>query len=152
MSHSLEVRVPFLEHQIVDFAFSLPDETKLGPFSMISSHNPSYRATGAKKILIDSCRDLLPEDIDLQEKRGFGMPFEEWMKGPLKDIVEDTLSSESVRKRGLFNNDAVQRLKTKFYRNEKISWAQIWVLMITELWFREVVDKIQFNKRQSVLE
>jgi len=141
MAHSLEVRVPFLDYRIVELALSLPDNTKLGDISKISSAYVSYRKTGAKRILIDSFKDLLPQDIDHQEKRGFGMPFEIWLKGPLKDIMEDALSSESVRKRGLFEGDAIKLLKKQFYRG-KVGWAQIWLLMIIELWAREVLDKI----------
>nr|WP_320161335.1 asparagine synthase (glutamine-hydrolyzing) [uncultured Methanoregula sp.] len=141
MAHSLEVRVPFLDQIIVELALSLPDDTKLGDISTISSEYDSYRKTGAKRILIDAFKDLLPKDIDLQEKRGFGMPFEIWLKGPLKDILEDALSSESVRERGLFNADAVIALKKQFFRG-KVSWAQIWLLMIIELWCREVIDTL----------
>ena len=148
MAHSLEVRVPLLDHPIVELALSLPDDTKLGDISKISSAFESYRKTGAKKILIDSFKDLLPEDIDLQEKRGFGMPFEIWLKGPLKDIMEDALSSESVRKRGFFEVDTVQRLKKQFYRG-KVSWAQIWLLMIIELWCREVLDNLPTHEEGS---
>jgi asparagine synthase (glutamine-hydrolysing) len=144
MAHSLEIRVPFLDHHIVELALSLPDDTKLGDISKISSAYESYKKTGAKRILIDAFRDLLPPEIDLQEKHGFGMPFEAWLKGPLKDILEEALSSESIRKRGLFNADAVQQLKKQFFRN-KVSWAQIWLLMIIELWCREVLDKIPFD-------
>ena len=144
MAHSLEVRVPFLDYHIMELALSLPDETKLGDISKISSAYESYKKTGAKRILIDAFRDLLPPEIDLQEKHGFGMPFEAWLKGPLQGILEDTLSSESVRKRGLFNADAVQQLKKQFFRS-KVSWAQIWLLIIIELWCREVLDKIPFD-------
>jgi asparagine synthase (glutamine-hydrolysing) len=141
MAHSLEVRVPFLDQHIVELALSLPDDTKLGEISKISSAYESYRKTGAKRILVDTFKDLLPQDIDLQEKRGFGMPFEIWLKGPLKNIMEEALSPESVRKRGLFEVEAVQELKKQFYRG-KVSWAQIWLLMIIELWCREVLDTL----------
>jgi asparagine synthase (glutamine-hydrolysing) len=144
MAHSLEVRVPLLDYRIVELALSLPDNTKLGDISKIFSAYESYRKTGAKRILIDSFKDLLPHDIDLQEKRGFGMPFEIWLKGPLKDTMEDALSSESVLKRGLFEGNAIQQLKKQFYRG-KVSWAQIWLLMIIELWCREVLDNLPKN-------
>jgi len=146
MSHSLEVRVPFLDRHLAEFAFSLPDETKLGDFSKISSQNQSYRSTGAKRILIDSCKDLLPKDIDLQEKRGFGMPFEAWMKGSLKDVIEDTLSEDSIKKRGLFNSNAIQKLTIGFFRNEKTGWSHVWLLMIIELWCREVIDTCPYTR------
>jgi asparagine synthase (glutamine-hydrolysing) len=141
MAHSLEVRVPFLDYHVVELALSLPDDTKLGDSSKISSVYDSYRKTGAKRLLIDAFKDLLPEDIDLQEKRGFGMPFEIWLKDPLKEIMEDALSPESVQQRGLFNIDGVQQLKKQFYE-DRASWTQIWLLMIIELWCREVLDSL----------
>ena len=112
----------------------------------ITSSSQSYRTTGAKRILIDSCRDLIPEDLDLQEKRGFGMPFGAWLNGPLKEILEDTLSKESIEKRGLFTADVVEDIKLKFYRG-KSGWPQVWLLMITELWCREVLDKLPGPKK-----
>ena len=142
MSHSLEVRVPYLDRRIIELAHSLPDETKLGTIQMISSRSQSYRTTGAKRILIDSCRDLVPEDLDLQEKRGFGMPFGNWLEGSLKELVLDTLSPESIRKRGLFSTEQVNKIKMRFYQGRS-SWDQIWLLMIIELWCREVLDNVK---------
>lgn len=142
MSHSLEVRVPLLDPVVTDLALSLPERTKLGDLSGIASPaSATYRETGAKKILVDAGRGLLPEGLDLQPKRGFGMPFEAWLKSSLRDILEDTLSSAAVRKRGLFDETAVSELKSQFLVG-RIAWPRPWLLMITELWCREVLDKI----------
>jgi asparagine synthase (glutamine-hydrolysing) len=76
MAHSLEVRVPFLDPPLIDLALSLPSGTKLGnPVPGGRRGAASYRDTGAKRILIDAGKGLLPEGMDLQGKRGFGMPF-----------------------------------------------------------------------------
>ena len=140
MSHSLEVRVPFLDHVIVDAALSLPDRAKLGNISGISNFaKATYRETGAKRILIDVGCDLLPEGIDLQEKRGFGMPFDAWLKGSLRDVLDDTLSLASVNNRQYFDAKEVQFTKDAFLSG-KIGWVFPWLLMITELWCREVLD------------
>ena len=79
------------------------------------------------------------------------MPFELWPKGPLNDIMEDALSSESVQKRGLFDAVTVQRIKTQFYRG-RVSWAQIWLLMIIELWCREVLDTLPTTQNVNLRE
>ena len=140
MSHSLEVRVPFLDPMIADVAFSLPDSTKLDDTVNISDPaEATYRQMGAKRILIDAGRGLLPDGMDLQKKRGFGMPFNSWLKGSLRDVLDDTLSPESVNKRGYFQVEAVQLVKNDFFSG-KIAWVFPWLLMITELWCREVLD------------
>lgn len=141
MSHSLEVRVPFLDPLVTDIALSLPSKTKLGDVSEIANFNSaSYRQTGAKKILIDACKGFLPDGFDLQPKRGFSMPFDSWLKGPLRDVMEDTLSGQTVRRRGFFDVKAVNGVKSKFLSGQQ-GWSQPWLLMMTELWSREVLDK-----------
>jgi asparagine synthase (glutamine-hydrolysing) len=140
MAHSLEVRVPFIDPTVVDFALSIPPEAKLGSIDKIANASSrSYRATGAKRILIDSVRDLLPQDIDVQTKHGFGMPFGHWLNGPLRDVLEDALSEKSVRLRGLFDEKAVTSIKAEFLRDQS-DWSRPWLLMITELWCRQVLD------------
>ena len=139
MSHSLEVRVPFIDPKIVDIALSLPDHTKLGDTFALSDANATYRESGTKKILVDVGRSILPDDIDSQKKSGFGMPFDSWLKGPLRDVLDDTLSSSSVRSRGYFTTKEVERVKNAFLR-DGLSWVFPWLLMMTELWCREVLD------------
>ena len=85
MAHSLEVRVPFLDPALVELVLSLPYKTKLGdPPHRKPPGTGTYRETGAKKILIDAGKGLLPEGMDLQGKRGFGMPMSTWLLGPLR--------------------------------------------------------------------
>lgn len=139
MAHSLEVRVPFLDPVVTDTALSLPREAKLRDLGKLPiSAAATYRETGTKKILVDIGKGLLPDGLDLQKKRGFGMPFESWLKGPLRDVLEDALSPSAVQQRGFFDADAVQTLK-KSFQVGKISWPKPWLLMITELWCREVL-------------
>lgn len=141
MSHSLEVRVPFLDPVITDLALSLPESTKLGDLSGIARPaSATYREAGVKKILIDSGKGLLPAGLDLQPKRGFGMPFDSWLKGALLDVMEDTLSEKAVRQRGFFDIKTVNGVKSKFLSGQQ-GWSQPWLLMMTELWSREVLDE-----------
>jgi asparagine synthase (glutamine-hydrolysing) len=144
MSHSLEVRVPYLDPVIADIAMSLPDEAKLAKLSDFSSFGEavaaSYRATGAKRILLDIGKKFLPADFDLTPKRGFGMPFGDWLRGPLLDVLEDTLSVEATRKRGLLDPAAVTTVKHEFL-NKSGPWYKPWLLMMLELWSREVLDR-----------
>lgn len=141
MAHSLEVRVPFLDSAISDIAFSLPINAKLNPgVSVANPYLATYRETGIKKILVDIGRNLLPENMDNQPKRGFGMPFGSWLNTDLKDVLEDTLSINSVRSRGIFDENEVQGIKNNFYLG-RTGWPHPWLLMMIELWCREVLDK-----------
>lgn len=139
MSHSLEVRVPYLDTVIADLALSLPDEAKLSP-SAASAPQNTYRATGAKRILIDAGRALLPKDLDLQAKRGFAMPFDQWLSGSLRDVFEHALADETVEKRGWFNVNETAGLRDSFLAGT-IHWPQPWLLMMVELWASQVLDK-----------
>ncbi len=148
MSHSLEVRVPFMDHLFIDMALSLPDNTKLKNINSIKPSSHTYRDTGSKKILIDASDNLLPPGMDLQQKRGFGMPFDSWLKNPLKDVMDDTLSFSTIKKRGFFNAQEVQSVREKFL-NSNTSWVYPWLLMITELWCREVLDQSTYTKHKN---
>jgi asparagine synthase (glutamine-hydrolysing) len=141
MAHSLEVRVPFLDPLLTDLAQSLPRETKLGSLEELANpETASYRDTGAKKVLVDACEGLLPPGIDRQPKRGFGMPFDIWLKGSLREVFDDALSPSSIKRRGFFNQDEVTQLKKNFLAGRH-SWPQPWLLMMTELWCREILDQ-----------
>ncbi len=141
MAHSLEVRVPYLDVRLIDVALSLPDETKLGHLQAANPHpDGTYHETGAKKILIDAGRHLLPEGIDRQVKRGFGMPFDAWLRGPLRDVLDDALSIPSLKKRGFFDVREVQEIRRRFLEGQ-LSWVFPWLLIVTELWCREVLDR-----------
>ena len=145
MSHSLEVRVPFLDPVLSDLALSLPRSAKLGNLTGVSNpETASYRDTGAKRILVDAGEGLLPPGMDMQPKRGFGMPFDAWLKGPLREVFDDTTSPFTLKKRGFFDETAVARLRSSFLSGKcgwrKCGWPQPWLLMMTELWCREVLD------------
>jgi hypothetical protein len=68
------------------------------------------------------------------------MPFNSWLKGPLRDVLLDTLSAESVTQRGLLDADAVTGVRDQFLSGVT-DWPQPWLLMMIELWSREVLDK-----------
>jgi asparagine synthase (glutamine-hydrolysing) len=141
MAHSLEVRVPFLDPVIADLALSLPDSAKLGSNPRASSHAPrSYREAGTKRVLLDVAKDLLPPGFDTRPKTGFSMPFNSWLKGPLRDVLLDTLSVPAVTKRGLLDTQAVTGVRDQFLSGTT-DWPQPWLLMMIELWAREVLDK-----------
>ncbi len=148
MYHSLEVRVPYLDHELVNRTLSLPDRAKIGELDHLD--NPAratYRATGAKRILIDVGRSLLPKDLDMQPKRGFGMPFNSWLRGPLRDVLTDALSENNVRQRGWLHVPNVTQIRDNFLQGH-LDWPQPWLLMMLELWIREVVENANHSGRE----
>ena len=152
MAHSLEVRVPYLDPVVVDTALSLPDDSKMGDVSKLTAPGQStYRETGAKRILIDVGRPMLPEDFDLQPKRGFGMPFDTWLRGPLRDTLLETLSEQTVKKRGFLDVNETSTVRAAFLEG-RLSWPQPWLLMMFELWCREVLQRSYGQLGQHVLD
>jgi len=145
MIHSLEVRVPFLDVDVADFAFSLPNESKLSTSEATSDPYASYTESGVKKIVCDLAREYLPNSFfDNRSKRGFSLPYSDWLKGPLKDILYDTLSEDNIRATGLFDAKTVQNVLREF-ENGLRPWSHPWILMITELWVREVLKPKQLK-------
>lgn len=140
MALSLEVRVPFLDPDILDLALALPPSAKLLPAAAgLDPYRASYRESGAKRIVIDMGRGLLPDDLDRQCKRGFALPFAAWLQGPLRDVLRDTLDADTVERRGLVRGEKAARLREHFLAG-RVGWPKPWLLMMLELWCRRVLD------------
>ena len=126
MAHSLEVRVPFVDHHVVEFVYGLP---------------PGWerRWGHPKRLLEASLRDVIPPGISDKKKQGFALPMAKWMRGDLREILEDVLSEESLRRRGIFSPKEVRRLYARFLEGRS-TYPLIWFLSVLELWFREMLD------------
>ena len=145
MSHSLEVRVPYLDIVVANTALSLPDQTKIDLTQSIDATQNTYRATGVKRILIDVGRPFLPKNFDIQPKRGFSMPFDAWLKGPLNNIVNETLSEDRIRQRGWLDPQTVTEIKNGFFNGHR-HWSQPWLLMMIELWATSFFDQQEVGR------
>ena len=145
MAHSLEVRVPFLDPKVADAALSLPESAKIGNGKVvINAGQKSYLEAGTKRILMDVGRPLLPEGFDQAPKRGFVMPFSAWLRGPLREILEETLGDECVRRRGLLDVQSVSAVRRSFTNRptgDQLDWMRPWLLVVLELWCREVLEQ-----------
>lgn len=142
MAHSLEVRVPLFDTEIMDLALSMPASARLGtPGPKADVANATYRDLGSKRVLIDAGKRLgvLPESIDLQPKRGFVLPMAKWLENDLRDVLEDGLSERSVSERGLFDAGEVRAVRDGFMEG-RVHWTRPWLLLLTELWCRRFVD------------
>lgn len=138
MAHSLEVRVPFLDLPLLDLALSLPAHTKLGPVTGAEREDITYNESGTKRILLDVSRRVLGRDLGKQPKRGFAMPFDAWLRGPLRPLLMETTSGGAPGG-GLLDPVAVAGVRDDFFAGKR-SWAGPWLLMMLELWRQEVLQ------------
>lgn len=125
MANSLEVRTPFLDYTVVDFAFSLPSTFK------IDRHD-------RKKIVRDAFRDLLPDEIYHRRKQGFEVPLLKWFRSELRPLITDDLLSDTfVAEQGIFHPEAIKRLKKKLFSNSPgEAVAQVWALIVFQYWWK----------------
>jgi asparagine synthase (glutamine-hydrolysing) len=126
MAHSLEVRQPLIDHEVMEFAASLPGSMKL-------------RGMTTKFLLREVAKDLLPKRILTRPKQGFSVPVDRWMREDLAPLSRDLLLDQSTRERGILEPKAVENLLKKQQQGEPRGF-QIWVLMILELWYRECLE------------
>lgn len=119
MAHALEVRVPFLDHELVAYVMGVPDQFKY----------PS----SPKKLLVDAASDLLPKEIVNRPKMGFTLPWEQWLKKELYSFAKEKI--ESLSERSLFHSHYIQNLWSLFLQGDPyITWSRIWQLIVLESW------------------
>ena len=123
MAHSIEVRPPFLDHRIVEFAATLPPEFKM-------------RGSKQKVVLKHLMRRKLPESVLRRKKMGFDFPAHEWLRGPLRQILQDTLAWGMAEHGQLFRPAAIDALmRSHFERRANVGY-HLWGLMILFLWMK----------------
>lgn len=129
MRNSLEVRVPFLDYRIVNFAFSLPVSSKI---------NAMYK----KRIVQDAFRNYLPKELYNRPKKGFEVPLLQWFRTDLKSkILDDYLSDEYIRAQGVFNPEVISEIKQQlFSSNPGDVHARIWSLIVFQNFWRKYVE------------
>ena len=124
MANSLEVRTPFLDYRVVEFAFSIPPSFK------VDRH---YR----KKIVHDAFKNFLPEELYHRKKRGFEIPLHSFLTHELKSLIEEYLSNDFIQQQKIFSLSAVQLLKQQlFSRNPGDSAARVWGLLVFQHWWK----------------
>jgi asparagine synthase (glutamine-hydrolysing) len=121
MASGLEVRVPFFDVDLVEYVLSLPDHLKLG--------HPS------KPLLLGALDGILPLEVTLQPKRGFGFPWDQWMRSQLRDLCENAL--RDLARRELLAKDEIARLWSSFLAGDhSVSSSTIWMLVSLEHWLQ----------------
>ena len=138
MAHSLEVRPPFLDHRIVEFAASLPADLKI-------------RGSQQKFILRQLMRDKLPPAVLTRAKIGFDIPAHDWLRGPLRDLLVDTLQAGAAEHAELFNSEILLKfVRLHLERKANIGY-HLWGLLILFLWMNKWQIQTSPRATQKVL-
>jgi len=124
MAHSVEVRPPFLDHRIVEFAASLPTSLKI-------------RGAKQKVVLKQLMADKLPPTILHRKKTGFDIPAHEWLRGPLRNLLVETVR-DGLREYGsFFQGNRIEQLMERHFRRETNVGYHLWGFLILFLWMRK---------------
>jgi len=131
MANALEVRVPFLDHEVVNFVFSLPVSSKI---------DKNIR----KRLVQDTFREILPKEIYNRPKHGFEVPLLQWLRTELRSLIEnDLLQDRFIEEQGIFDVEAIRKLKNQlFSKNPQDSHARIWGLLVFQYWWKKSKLKV----------
>lgn len=126
MANGLEIRTPFLDYELVNFVFTLPEDFKI---------NGSIR----KRILQDAMKDILPAELYNRPKKGFEVPLLKWLRTEMRSkILDDLLADDFVRAQGVFDVSEVKKLKNRlFSANPGDVHARIWALVVFQTWWKK---------------
>ena len=134
MACSLEVRAPFLDVELVEHLGRVPAGLKL-------------RRLETKYLLKMAMRDVLPPGIASRRKKGFGIPVAEWLKGGLRQQLEDELSPARLREQGLFRPTEVARILSDHLSGRRDHRKQLWTLLMFQLWHRRWLEEPASTRR-----
>jgi asparagine synthase (glutamine-hydrolysing) len=126
MAHSLEVREPLMDHELVEWLASLPSSLKI-------------RAGESKYLLKKSMEGRLPDEVMYRPKMGFAVPLARWFRGPLRKRVEATLADSELTASGMFNLAAMRRLGDEHLSGRRDHSTPIWTLLMFESFLRNVI-------------
>ncbi len=121
MAHSLEVRVPLLDHRLCSLAFSMAGNWKI-------------KNGKAKYIFMETFKNLLPPSLHDRPKRGFEMPISKWLKTDLRYLIEENLSQERITLQGIFHYPIIKRLIDDLMSNRSDTSWQLWNLIVFQVW------------------
>jgi asparagine synthase (glutamine-hydrolysing) len=128
MAHSIESRVPLLDNEVVQFAFTLPAAFKI-------------KAGRRKHILKEVAATLLPREILDRQKQGFGVPLGIWFRGSLKELFADTLLAPRTLERGYFEPRFIRRIVAEHLSGTRDHTLRLWQLVVFERWHRTYLDR-----------
>jgi asparagine synthase (glutamine-hydrolysing) len=124
MAHGLEVRSPFLDTALLEWALRLPRRLQ-------------WRGRRGKWLLRQAYRDVLPAEILNRPKHGFGVPLDSWFRGPLRPLLHDTLLAANAELAGWISRPAIAQLCHAHWNKSRNAGHQLWALLTLELWLRQ---------------
>ncbi|HEU5459309.1 MAG TPA: asparagine synthase (glutamine-hydrolyzing) [Pyrinomonadaceae bacterium] len=127
MAANLEVRVPFLNREMIEMAACMPPRLKL-------------RGLKRKYVLKRALESVLPHDVVWRKKAGFGAPIRSWLRGPLLPLIKELLSDEAVRRRGIFRPKEVKRVLDANFSGREDYNLHVFQLLGLDLWHRAFID------------
>ncbi len=149
MAASVEARVPFVDHELVEFASSIPIKYKLKWKSSFhqaksiftNSFDASENLDDSKYILRQIGSKSLPPEIPLRKKKGFPVPLDSWIKNGMLKHAQEILLDDKTKSRGLYNHSKLEKLISNQQELNYDFWGKkIWMLMNIEIWYREFID------------
>ena len=136
MAASIESRVPFLDHKLVEYTARLPERMKL-------------RGLTTKYILRRAMKGLLPQEIISRSKMGFPVPVGSWFRGQFRHLIDEYVLGERATSRRLFDETFVRQLVARHMNGENHS-ERLWALLNFEMWLRQFVDGESVDTPQIV--
>lgn len=127
MAANLEVRVPYLNRELLDLAARIPSNLKI-------------KGLKRKFILKKAVESILPKEVIYRKKAGFGAPIRSWLRGPLKPVVNDLLSNETLKRRAMFKPSAVRRIIHDYESGKEDYGLHLFLLLTLELWMRQFIE------------
>lgn len=127
MAASIELRVPFLDHKLVEFATSLPSSMKATPLQ-------------SKYIFKKYAETILPKEIVYRRKQGFPVPIKQWLRGELGNVAADIILSRKCKERGIFNANYLKEIMDRHIFGREDMSINIWHILILEMWMRIFID------------
>ena len=131
MLHALEVRVPFVDHKLLEFCATIPPEMKLRWFRK-------------KYLLKKATRSLLPKQVIEHRKQGFVGPMTQWLKKDLRAYAMKTLSKENLKRHGYLQCDTVQRILAEHMSGKQIHDTLIWSMLVFQKWYDIYIEQKQY--------
>jgi len=139
MAASVESRVPFLDHKLVEFTSALPERLKLNRWT-------------TKYVLRESMKGILPDQILRRPKMGFPVPIGSWFRGQYARVLEEYVLSSRAIERGIFNHQFVRTLVNQHQRGEANHSERLWSLVNMEIWLRRFIDEDKMSARLETYE
>lgn len=136
MAHSLELRVPFCDHELLAYAFQIPAEVRM-------------RGWRLKSVMRRALKPVLPKEIVAGPKRGFMVPLARWLREDLREMVGDLLSEQSVERRGYLEPTYVRWLISEHMSRRRNFSDQLFALLMLELWIRQFKDKTPAHEHHN---